>query len=62
MSYNKAIVHPFSINTRISQPLKVIITSANLRLTNPDVNLKGMHQLYNDISLLFILVIECLLS
>ena len=42
----KQLVHSFSVNIRISQPSKVMFTV--LGLTNPDVNLKRMHQLYND--------------
>ena len=50
-------MHSFSVNIRISQPSKVMFTEANLGfapvnitvlgLTNPDVNFKRMHQLYN---------------
>ena len=50
----KQLVHSFSVNIRISQPSKVMFTSVNitvLGLTNPDVNLKIMHQLYNVIIL-----------
>ena len=56
----KQLVHSFSVNIRISQPSKVMSTSASPRwtslrlgghqcrgLTNPDVNRKRMHQLYN---------------
>ena len=42
-------MHSFSVNIRISQPSKVMFTV--LGLTNPDVNLKRMHQLYNMFSL-----------
>ena len=49
----KQLVHSFSVNIRISQPSNVMFTEANasvnitvLGLTNPDVNLKRMHQLY----------------
>ena len=51
----KQLVHSFSVNIRISQPSKVMyigFASMNitfLGLTNPDVNLKRMQQLYNDI-------------
>ena len=50
----KQSVHSFSVNIRFSQPLKVMFTSASvnitiLRLANPDVNLKRLHQLYNDV-------------
>ena len=38
-------MHYFSVNISISQPSKVMFTV--LGLTNPDVNLKRMHQLYN---------------
>ena len=41
----KQLVHSFSVNIRISQPSKVMFTEA---LTKPDVNLRRMHQLYND--------------
>ena len=46
----KQLAHSFSVNIRISQPSKVQFTSVNitvLGLTNPDVNLKRTHQLYN---------------
>ena len=48
----KQLVHSFSVNIWISQPSKVMFTSAAhniniLRLTNPDVNLKRIHQLYS---------------
>ena len=36
-----------------SKPSKVMFTSVNitaLGLTNPDVNLKRMHQMYNDVT------------
>ena len=46
MSYNKTIVDSFSVNIRISQSSKVMFIDA-LWLTNPDVYLKRMHQLYN---------------
>ena len=39
------LVHSFSVNIIISQPSKVMFNV--LGLTNPDVNLKRMHQLYN---------------
>ena len=38
----KQLVYSFSVNIRISQPSKV---------SNPDVSLKRMHQLYNAVSL-----------
>ena len=38
--YNKTIGAFFSVNIKISQP-------SILRLTNPDVNLIRMHQLYD---------------
>ena len=41
----KQLVHSFSVNIRISQSSKVMFTI--LGFTNPDVNLKRMHQLYN---------------
>ena len=51
----KQLVHSFSVKIRIRQPSKVMFTSASprvnitiLRLTNPDVDLKRMHQLYNE--------------
>ena len=40
----KQLVHSFSVYVRISQLSKVMFTV--LGLTNPDVNLKRMHQLY----------------
>ena len=47
-------MHSFLVNIRISQHMKVMFTlgfsSVNITvlwLTNPDVNLKRMHQLYN---------------
>ena len=46
----KQLMHSFEVNIRICQPLKVMFTSMNitiLGLTNPDVNLKRMHYLYN---------------
>ena len=46
MSYIKTIGAFVLVNIRISQPSKVVFTSV-LRLRNPDVNLKRMHQLYN---------------
>ena len=50
VSYNNIqLMHSFSVNIRISQPTKVMFTEVNitiLGLTNPDVNLKRMHQLY----------------
>ena len=46
MSYSKKkLMHSFLVNIRISQPSEVVFTI--LGLTNPDVNLKRMHQLYN---------------
>ena len=44
----KQLVHSFFGNIRISQPSKVMFASASpvLVLTNPDVNLKIMHQMY----------------
>ena len=51
----KQLVHSFSINIRICQPknsdVHLGFASVNitvLGLTNPDVNLKRMHQLYNE--------------
>ena len=44
----KQLVHSFEVNIRISQPSKVMNITI-LRLTNSDVNLKRMHQLYNEI-------------
>ena len=51
----KQLVHSFEVNIRISQPensdVHLGFASVNitvLGLTNPDVNLKIMHQLYND--------------
>ena len=48
-------MHSFEVNIRICQPEKVMSTEAKslgghhfLGLTNPGVNLKRMHQLYND--------------
>ena len=41
----KQLVHSFSVNIKISQPSKVMFTVFGL--TNPDVNLKRMHQMYN---------------
>ena len=41
----KQLVHSVLVNIRISQPSIVMFTV--LGLTNPDVNLKRMHQLYN---------------
>ena len=41
----KQFVHSFGVNIRISKPFEVIFTV--LRLTNPDVNLKIMHQVYD---------------
>ena len=50
----KQLMHSFEVNIRICQPEKVMSTEALrlgghhfLGLTNPDVNLKRMHQLYN---------------
>ena len=55
VSYDKTINAFFSVKIRIRQPSKVMFTSASprvnitiLRLTNPDVDLKRMHQLYNE--------------
>ena len=49
----KQLVHFFSVNIRISQPSKVmfievLVNITVLGMTNPDVNLKKMHQLYSD--------------
>ena len=49
-SYNKTTDAFFSVNIRISQPSKVMLVSVNitvLELTNPDVNLKRIHQLHS---------------
>ena len=45
----KQLMDSFSVNIRISQPTKVIRLDGHhfLGLTNPDVNLKRLHQLYN---------------
>ena len=43
-------MHSFEVAIRISQSSKVMFTEANitvLGLTNPDVNLKRMHQLFS---------------
>ena len=37
------LMHSFEVNIRICQPENITV----LGLTNPDVNLKRMHQLYN---------------
>ena len=48
MLYNKTIGVFFLVNIRISQPSKVMFNKVSpLWLTNPDVNLIRMHQLYN---------------
>ena len=39
-----------TVKTMISQPSEVIFTEAKPRLTNTDVNLKIMHQLYNKVT------------
>ena len=51
----KHFMHSFEVDIRICQPdnsdVQLGFASVNitfLRLTNPDVNLKRMHQLYND--------------
>ena len=41
----KQLMHSLPVNIRISQPSKVMNITF-LRLTNPDVNLKRVHQLY----------------
>ena len=46
MSYNKTTGAFHSVNIRINQPAKVMFITV-LGLTNPDVNLKRIHQLYN---------------
>ena len=50
----KQLMHSFSVNIRISQPFEndvhlgfASVKITVLGLTNPDVNLKKMHQLYN---------------
>ena len=45
----KQVVHFFLVN--ISQPSIASVNITILRLTNPDVNLKRMNQLYFDICL-----------
>ena len=42
----KQLVYSFSVNIRISQPSKLMLTV--LGFTNPDVNLKRMHHLYGE--------------
>ena len=49
----KQLVHSFPVNTRISQPSKMMFTSVYitvLGLTNAPVNLKRMRQLYDIIA------------
>ena len=45
----KQLIHYFSVNTRISKPSKVMfsVNITVLGLTNTDVDLKRMHQLYS---------------
>ena len=56
----KQLMHSFEVNIRICQPSKVLRLGGHhirlgghhfLGLTNPDVNLKRMHQLYNVINM-----------